>query len=118
MTARPLSRSTSSGLAMLLLSCLLVACGGAAAPSTAPSQPVASSPAASAGKPAASPSNAGPAASQPAASVPIKVGLVLPLTGPTSTAGKENVDGFNLYLDSVNGTMAGRKVEVVTADTA
>ena len=113
-------RGTSKGTAMLLLSSLLGACGGGAAPSAAPSQPATSSEAAS--KPAVSPASASPTAGKPAASTAtaesIKAGIVVPLTGPTSIAGKENIDGFNLYLASVNGAMAGRKIEVVNADTA
>src|SRR5712691_6536066 len=129
MATRPLSRDMFKGPAMLLLVSLLAACGGGAGPSTAPSQPATSSaakPSAQAGeatsKPAVSPASASPAAGKPAASTAtaesIKAGIVVPLTGPTSIAGKENVDGFNLYLASVNGAMAGRKIEVVNADTA
>lgn len=104
----------------------LSACGGAAAPSSAPV-------AASSAKPAASASAAAPAASASAggaaaASKPavasgaaatggtIKVGLLEPLTGPQSAVGIDNQDGFNLYLKSVNNTMAGRKVEAVYGD--
>jgi len=43
--------------------------------------------------------------------------LLVALTGPNSTTGKENVAGTKLYLDSVNNTLAGRKVEVIAADT-
>ena len=38
------------------------------------------------------------------------------MTGPLSNSGKDNQDGFNLYLDSVNGTMAGRKIDALWGD--
>uniref|UniRef100_UPI00258B9A73 ABC transporter substrate-binding protein n=1 Tax=Arthrobacter sp. TaxID=1667 RepID=UPI00258B9A73 len=74
-------------------------------------------------KPAAS-GSAGPASAKPAASRsaaaaasgPIKVGLIEPLTGPLSPNGKDGRDGLNLYLDSINNTVAGRKIEVSEAD--
>ena len=46
----------------------------------------------------------------------IKIGYIQTLTGPTANVGKDNLDGFTLYLDSVNNTIAGKKVEVVPAD--
>ena len=78
---------------------LLVACGGVApTPSSSLSAP----------------STAPPAAAAPG---PIRVGILGPLTGPDSVNGKDNQDGFNLYLEAVNSTMAGRKIEVHYADT-
>jgi len=38
------------------------------------------------------------------------------LTGPSSSTGKDNQDGFNLYLKSINNTVAGRKIEAMFAD--
>jgi branched-chain amino acid transport system substrate-binding protein len=104
---------------------LLSACGGAAAPSSAPASSPAAKPAVS--SPAASPSanaaaSAGTAGAKPAASAAaaasgtIRVGLLEPLTGPQSNVGIDNQDGFNLYLNSVNSTMAGRKIEAIYAD--
>jgi len=49
---------------------------------------------------------------------PIKVGYIQTLTGPTANVGKDNLDGFNLYLESVGGVIAGRKIEVLSADDA
>jgi len=78
---------------------LLVACGGVApTPSSSLSAP----------------STAPPAAAAPG---PIRVGILEPLTGPDSVNGKDNQDGFNLCLEAVNSTMAGRKIEVHYADT-
>lgn len=47
---------------------------------------------------------------------PLKIGLVLPMTGPFADYGKEIEHGVRLYL-SVNGdTVAGRKVELIVKD--
>ncbi len=117
----------------LALSIGLSACGAASAvPSSAPSagapsggspRSVQAAPAASASGVAEKPSGAATSAPAPAASVApsgaqasIKVGLIEPLTGPFADLAKDNIDGFNLYLSSVGGTVAGRKIEVVTAD--
>lgn len=48
---------------------------------------------------------------------PIKVGLLIPLTGPLATPGKDMQDGFNLYWEQARHTAGGRKVEIVVADT-
>ncbi len=103
-----------------MLAVALSACGGAApasssvissaAPSTAP---LASSAAAS--KPAAA-ASAKPAGSA-AAGGPIKIGVLEPLTGTFSNVAKDNQDGLNMYMEAVNSTMAGRKVQLIYADT-
>jgi branched-chain amino acid transport system substrate-binding protein len=126
--------------ALLAIAALLAACGGSAAPASVPtsapaaptsapaSKPAASVPAGSAvasAKPAASPSAppagasgaAKPAASAAASGGVIKVGIVLPLTGPLADVGKDNQDGFNLYLQAINSTVSGRKIEPVYADS-
>ena len=48
---------------------------------------------------------------------PIKIGLLVPLTGPLATPGIDMVDGFKLFWEQVNHQAAGRKVEYVIADT-
>ena len=48
---------------------------------------------------------------------PIKIGLLVPLTGPLATPGIDMVDGFKLYWEQVGNTAGGRKVEYVIADT-
>lgn len=48
---------------------------------------------------------------------PIKIGLLVPLTGPLATPGVDMVDGFKLYWEQVGNTAGGRKVEYVIADT-
>ncbi|HLG72732.1 MAG TPA: ABC transporter substrate-binding protein [Chloroflexota bacterium] len=104
----------------------LAACGGSAAPSAAPASSPASpsakpassagaSAAAASGKPAAS--TAGSAAAKPAARGPVRIGVLLPLTGPQATVGKDHQDGLNLYLKSVNNTIAGRPIELIFADS-
>lgn len=104
----------------------LAACGGAApaaSPSSAAASPsVAAKPSAAASAAtsasAAASASAKPAASGAAASNtgPIKIGLFQPLTGIYANQGKDHVDGFKLYLDSINNTVAGRKIELVVAD--
>jgi len=98
------------------------ACGGGAAPASSPVAPAASlaaakpSAAASASaKPAASASAAASAAAA-ASGAPIKIGLIQPLTSIYANQGKDHVDGFKLYLDSIDNNVAGRKIELVVAD--
>lgn len=116
-------RSLTLGLTLLL-----AACGGASPASTpaptagssaasAPAAAASAKPVASA-KPAGSVKPAAGASAKPAAAgSPIKVGLVEPLTGSLSPNGKDGRDGFNLFLDSINSTVAGRKIEVTEADS-
>ena len=47
---------------------------------------------------------------------PIKIGLVLPLTGHFSTVGKQILDGVNLYIDTHGDTIGDRKVELFIRD--
>lgn len=47
---------------------------------------------------------------------PIRIGFVTPLTGALSPGGKDALDAINLYLASVNQTIAGRKIEIIAAD--
>src|SRR5215207_2698409 len=48
---------------------------------------------------------------------PIKIGLLVPLTGPLATPGIDMVDGFKLFWEQVSHQAGGRKVEYVIADT-
>jgi branched-chain amino acid transport system substrate-binding protein len=52
-----------------------------------------------------------------AQSGPIRIGLLIPLTGPLATPGKDMLDGFNLFWEEAKHTAGGRKVEIVVADT-
>jgi branched-chain amino acid transport system substrate-binding protein len=47
---------------------------------------------------------------------PIRIGFVTPLTGALAPGGKDALDAINLYLASINSTMAGRKIEIIPAD--
>lgn len=87
---------------------VLASCGGAS-PVTGAS---------GSAKPVASASAVTSAPAKPAVSgaATVKVGYIQTLTGPTANVGKDNLDGFNLYLESFGGTIAGRKIQVLTAD--
>src|SRR5438105_2973290 len=38
---------------------------------------------------------------------PIRIGYLMPFSGTEAQNGKDNQDGFNLYLASINNTVAG-----------
>jgi branched-chain amino acid transport system substrate-binding protein len=44
---------------------------------------------------------------------PIKIGYVVPLSGASEGAGKQIVNGMQLYLDQIQHKMAGRPVDVI-----
>jgi len=47
---------------------------------------------------------------------PIKVGLIVPMTGPFSYMGRQITAGVSLYMAEHGDTVAGRKVEIVIKD--
>jgi branched-chain amino acid transport system substrate-binding protein len=47
---------------------------------------------------------------------PIKIGLIVPMTGPFSYMGRQIGAGVSLYLAQNGDTVAGRKVEVIVKD--
>jgi branched-chain amino acid transport system substrate-binding protein len=47
---------------------------------------------------------------------PVKVGLVLPMSGPFSAYGKQIANGAKLYLATKGDTFGGRKVELIIKD--
>jgi branched-chain amino acid transport system substrate-binding protein len=49
---------------------------------------------------------------------PIKIGFLTVLTGPLAAGGKQQEEGAALFLKERNGMIAGRKVELITEDTA
>lgn len=53
------------------------------------------------------------------AAAPIKVGVILPLTGLWTVYGKADSEGFQLAVDEINaaGGVLGRKLQVVLADS-
>ena len=52
-----------------------------------------------------------------AQSGPIRVGLVTVKTGPLASGGIDMERGLTQYLKERNGTLAGRKIELIVADT-
>jgi branched-chain amino acid transport system substrate-binding protein len=58
---------------------------------------------------------AGPAWAQ--AKGPIKIGFLAPVTGAAAAVGKDMTNGFQMYLEEIGNTIAGRKVEVIVEDT-
>jgi branched-chain amino acid transport system substrate-binding protein len=50
-------------------------------------------------------------------SKPIKIGYLMPFSGTEAQNGKDNQDGFNLYLASIGQMVAGRKIEPLFVDT-
>ena len=47
---------------------------------------------------------------------PIKIGYLAPLTGTWAQAGQDMVTGAKLFLESINYTVAGRKIELIVED--
>lgn len=48
---------------------------------------------------------------------PIKIGFLIPLSGTFAANGKNEQNGWNLAVDQLGDTVAGRKIEVHFADT-
>ncbi len=46
----------------------------------------------------------------------LRIGFLVPTTGIYAQIGKDMVDGFQLYLDQVNGDFAGAKVKFIVED--
>src|SRR6478609_385508 len=51
-------------------------------------------------------------------SEPLKIGFLTVLTGPLAAGGKQQEEGAALFLKERNGMIAGRKIELITQDTA
>jgi branched-chain amino acid transport system substrate-binding protein len=49
---------------------------------------------------------------------PIRVGIMLPLTGPFAGQSKEEIQGWDLAIKSMGGSIEGHPVETVVVDTA
>ena len=47
---------------------------------------------------------------------PFKVGLLLPMSGPFASTGKQLLAGVQLYLAENGSTVAGRKIELIVKD--
>src|SRR5512145_2803507 len=48
---------------------------------------------------------------------PIRIGFLTVRTGPLAAGGKQMEEGILLFLKERNNTIAGRKVELIIADT-
>jgi branched-chain amino acid transport system substrate-binding protein len=58
----------------------------------------------------------GAPAQSPAPDTTVKIGLVLPMTGARSAAGRDASDGAHLYMAQHGDTVAGRKIELIVKD--
>ncbi|MDE2254439.1 MAG: ABC transporter substrate-binding protein [Betaproteobacteria bacterium] len=58
------------------------------------------------------------ALSAAAGAEPLKIGLILPMSGPFAAYGKQINHGVQLWLNEHGGTIAGRKVDVVLKNDA
>src|SRR6266481_4108526 len=47
---------------------------------------------------------------------PVKIGLILPLTGPFASTGRQTQAGVRLYMQRNGDTVAGRKIELIVKD--
>jgi branched-chain amino acid transport system substrate-binding protein len=47
---------------------------------------------------------------------PIRIGFIAPITGNWAQLGTDMVDGFKMFLDEINYTVAGRKIEFIVED--
>ena len=57
-------------------------------------------------------------ASASAQSESLRLGFLTVSTGPLAAGGRQMEEGINLFLKERNNTLAGRKVELIIADTA
>jgi branched-chain amino acid transport system substrate-binding protein len=48
---------------------------------------------------------------------PIRVGYLTVKSGPLAAGGRQMDEGLNLFVKERNGTVAGRRIEILTADT-
>ncbi|MEM1307336.1 MAG: ABC transporter substrate-binding protein, partial [Pseudomonadota bacterium] len=51
-----------------------------------------------------------------AAAEPIKIGMIVTLSGPPGALGKQARDGFKLALDKLGGKIGGKEAELIVAD--
>src|SRR6201990_1554783 len=52
----------------------------------------------------------------PAQAEELRLGFIAPMTGGFAQVGKDMLDGFQLYVDEVNGDFAGAKVKFILED--
>src|SRR3989304_1529697 len=58
-----------------------------------------------------------PVAAMAQAQPPIKIGLLLPYTGPLNVQGTDTTRGVELYLSKVGGKAGGREIQLLKEDT-
>jgi len=51
-----------------------------------------------------------------AAEVPLRIGLIIPLTGGQASTGKQLANAVKLYMSENGDTVAGRKIDVIVRD--
>ena len=49
---------------------------------------------------------------------PFKIGLILPMTGPFASTGRQIETAARLYMSQHGDTVAGRKIELIVQDDA
>ena len=47
---------------------------------------------------------------------PIKIGFIVPLSGPYAQSGRDILNGFLLYLDEIEYRVAGRQIQLIVED--
>ena len=47
---------------------------------------------------------------------PVKIGLILPMTGPFASTGRQTQAAVRLYMQRNGDTVAGRKIELIVKD--
>lgn len=52
----------------------------------------------------------------PALAEPVKIGVIIPRSGPFAVIGEEIKNGLEMYFAEVNNTVAGRKIELIVED--
>jgi branched-chain amino acid transport system substrate-binding protein len=55
-------------------------------------------------------------AARPAGAEELRIGFIAPMTGPFAQVGKDMVNGFEMYMNEVNGDFAGAKVKFIVED--
>jgi branched-chain amino acid transport system substrate-binding protein len=58
----------------------------------------------------------GASSNAPAFAEELRIGFIAPTTGGFAQAGKDMVNGFNMYLEEVNGDFSGAKVKFIPED--
>lgn len=115
-------KSMLSGFGMMLLVLLVVLAGCNPQPTLTPSPAPATQKPAPTTAPttqAPAPATPKPAPTTPATpKPPIKIGILLPLTGHLASGGEEGFKGMEMYFNENGWEVAGRKVELIREDEA